>query len=290
MKNLICVLCLTAYLSLAGISMVLAQESDPGYDELSVRPVPDAYIMWRKTVWRQMDLNEKQNLPFFSRNAELPRVIIDAVKQGLLIPYNSDSVLDRHVMSKEDFIGNVSQEELEEEDPFGGGGDDAFADPFGGGGDVFGGGGEEEVNEGPLYIPPREFSHIEFKEDIYFDRIRSRMYYDIKAVTLFLPGTSAYNPAGFLKNIASFRYKDLVELFRSMPEKAIWYNAQNMAEHRNFADAFDLRLFSAHIIKFANPKDQTVTEIYSSSQRAGILASQKVEYDLVDFESELWEY
>jgi hypothetical protein len=75
-----------------------------------------------------------------------------------------------------------------------------------------------------------------------------------------------------------------------MPEQAVWYNAQNMAEHRNFADAFNLRLFSAHIIKFANPKDQRISEIYNKSDREGILSSLRVEYDLVDFENELWEY
>ncbi|MEQ8715586.1 MAG: gliding motility protein GldN [Cyclobacteriaceae bacterium] len=289
MKKFVCVLCVSLVMSLTSTTSLFGQEDD-GYNELSVRPVHEAYIMWKKTFWRQMDLNEKQNLPFFSRNAELPKVLIEAVQKGLLIPYNSDSVLDSNIMSKEEFMTRVQQETFEEEDPFGGGGGDPFADPFGGGGgDPFGGSSEPTEPE-VLLIPPREFTSLEIKEDVYFDRMRSRMYYDIQSITIFLPGTSAYNPAGFLKQIASFRYKDLQDLFLSMPDEAIWYNAENTQNHLNLSDAFNLRLFSAHIVKYANPKDERVFEIYSKSERAGILASQKIEYDFVDFENELWEF
>lgn len=290
MKKFVCVLCLFLVMSCVSVSNIFAQE-DNGYNELSVRPVHEAYIMWKKTFWRLMDLREKQNLPFFSRNSELPKVIIDAVQKGLLIPYNSDSVKDSNIMSKEEFMTRVQQETFEEEDPFGGGGGDPFADPFGGGGgDPFGGGSSEPAEPEVLLIPAREFTTLEIKEDVYFDRMRSRIYYDIQSITIFLPGTSAYNPAGFLKQVASFRYKDLAELFLSMPDEAIWYNAQNVQNHLNLTDAFNLRLFASHIVKFANPNDERVSEIYSKSEREGILASQRLEYDFVDFENELWEF
>lgn len=284
MKNLICVLLFVSIIVSVTPNDSLAQESD-GYNELSVYPVNDAYIMWKKTLWRQMDLKEKQNLPFFSQNGELPRIIIQAVKDGLLIPYNSDSVKDSNIMSKEVFMSNILDED-DVDDGFGGGEDD-----FGGfGGFGFDDGASADVPSGPMEIPPREFNLLELKEHMFFDRIRSRMYFDIQSVTLLFPATSSFNRAGFIKPIASFRYKDLVELFLSMPEQAIWYNSQNMAEHRNFADAFNLRLFSAHIIKFANPNDERVSEIYNKSDREGILASLKIEFELVDFENELWEF
>ncbi len=83
-------------------------------------------------------------------------------------------------------------EEIEEEEGFDL--DDPFAsfeedDPFA---DAV-----EEVEVGPVYIPKREFSIFEIKEDLYFDRIHSRIYFDIQSITLFLPGDSFYNPAGF---------------------------------------------------------------------------------------------
>ena len=74
-----------------------------------------------------------------------------------------------------------------------------------------------------------------------------------------------------------------------MPEKSIWYNNQNQAQHRNFADAFTLRLFSAPIVKISNANDQNVREIYGQGKK-GIIASQRLEHELVDFENQLWEF
>ena len=37
-----------------------------------------------------------------------------------------------------------------------------------------------------------------------------------------------------------------------MPKEAIWYNERNIAQHKNLADAFLLRLFKGIIVKIAN--------------------------------------
>ena len=258
-----------------------------GYNPLSLRKVHESYLMWKKTLWRRVDLKEKQNKPFFARNREISKIIIEAVERGVLIPYNSDSVNDSNVMSREEFVENIQQldEEIEEEEGFDL--DDPFAefeedDPF-----------AEEVEEvavGPIFIPKREFSIFEIKEDLYFDRIHSRIYFDIQAVTFYLPGDSFYNPAGFEKPIASFRFVDLYNLFKSMPKDAIWYNENNIAQHKNLGDAFLLRLFKGIIVKIANADDIRVSELYARSRKDGIMASFKVEQDLMEWEANLWEY
>lgn len=265
----------------------IGAESD-GYNPLSLRKVHESYLMWKKTLWRRVDLKEKQNKPFFARNREISKIIIEAVERGVLIPYNSDSVNDSNVMSREEFVENIQQldDEIEEDD----GGfdlDDPFAgfeedDPF-----------SEEtevVAAGPIFIPKREFSIFEIKEDLYFDRIHSRIYFDIQAITMYLPGDSFYNPAGFEKPIASFRFVDLYNLFKSMPKDAIWYNENNIAQHKNLGDAFLLRLFKGIIVKIANADDIRVSELYARSRKEGIMASFKVEQDLMEWESNLWEY
>ena len=63
--------------------------------------------MWKKTLWRRVDLKEKQNKPYFARNREMSKIIIEAVERGVLIPYNSDSVNDSNVMAREEFIENI---------------------------------------------------------------------------------------------------------------------------------------------------------------------------------------
>ena len=267
----------------------IGAESD-GYNPLSLRKVHESYLMWKKTLWRRVDLKEKQNKPFFARNREISKIIIEAVERGVLIPYNSDSVNDSNVMSREEFVENIQQldEETEEEEDFGFDLDDPFAgfeedDPFAEEA-------EEVVAGGPIFIPKREFSIFEIKEDLYFDRIHSRIYFDIQAITMYLPGDSFYNPAGFEKPIASFRFVDLYNLFKSMPKDAIWYNENNIAQHKNLGDAFLLRLFKGIIVKIANADDIRVSELYARSRKEGIMASFKVEQDLMEWESNLWEY
>ena len=280
-------------LSIASIDNTYAQaEVSNGYNPLSLRQVHESYLMWKKTLWRRVDLNEKQNKPFFARNRELSRIIINAVKEGVLIPYSSDSVNDRNVMSREDFIDAMKPSEEEEEEEFGDDpfGDDTFGDdPFGDdpfGDDPFG---ETEI-EGtpePELIGEREYSVMEIKEDLYFDRIHSRIYFDIQAITLIFPSTSDYNLGGFEKNLASFRFIDLYNLFKSMPKDAIWYNENNVAQHKNLGDAFLLRLFKGVISKYSNADDSRIIDITGDKAR---MASSKFEQDLMNWESNLWEY
>jgi len=275
-------------LSFASVDETYSQaEVSDGYNPLSLRQVHESYLLWKKTLWRRVDLGEKQNKPFFARNRELSKILIEGVEKGVLIPYLNDSVNDDNVMSREEFLQRITQDEGEEEDEFTDAGfDDPFAaldddDPFAT---------EEEVETGPQFIPRREFNIIEIREDLYFDRIHSRIYFDIQAISLYLPGDSFFNLGGFEKPIASFRFIDLYNLFKSMPKEAIWFNETNIAQHKNLGDAFLLRLFKGLIVKIANADDIRVSELYANSRKNGIMASVQVEQDLMEWESNLWEY
>jgi len=276
-------------LSLASVDETYSQaEVSDGYNPLSLRQVHESYLLWKKTLWRRVDLGEKQNKPFFARNRELSKILIEGVQKGVLIPYLNDSVNDNNVMSREEFLLRITQDEgEEEEDEFA---DAVFGDPF----DPFAVLDDDpfavEEETGPQFIPKREFSIIEIREDLYFDRIHSRIYFDIQAISLYLPGDSFFNLGGFEKPVASFRFIDLYNLFKSMPKEAIWFNETNIVQHKNLADAFLLRLFKGLIVKIENSDDIRVSELYAKSRKNGIMASVQVEQDLMEWESNLWEY
>ncbi len=275
-----------AFIILISVSAVAQENLVP-----LIKPeVPESQSLFKKTIWRRMDLMEKQNLPFFSKNSEISRILIDAVDAGLLTPYRTDSCIN--FMPDIIFNSNVSVEQAD--------------NPFVGGGFGFGGGfGEEEAeadeseSEGPTLqrIPPDLFTVVYIKEDVIFDRNRSRMYWYIRSISIALPvsaGTT-WNPAGFEKQIAHFRYEDVVEIFRGRySETANWYNVQNTAQHVNFGDAFELRLFHAPIIKVANAENLNIREEYADLSETDPLIflkmQRKYEYDLMDYESQLWEY
>jgi hypothetical protein len=122
-----------------------------------------------------------------------------------------------------------------------------------------------------------------------FDKKRSRMYHQIKTVSLKLPSTLQMNTSGLEKNIATFKYSDLVKVFRNNPQTAIWFNAQNDAQHKNLADAFELWLFNSYITKVSNPAGDDLASQYGS-EREGLLAAQQTAADLVEYEYNLWSF
>lgn len=278
-----------------------AQESsNDGYNPNSVYPVHEDNIMFKKRVWRRMDLREKQNIPFFSDKNEITKHIIESAKAGIIPIYKDDSLQNRK--TKEEFLEALENPQLQDLNAGGGGGDDAWGDA--GGGDGWGNDGgwgsddggadsgdtesSDAAEEVDTKFTVRQVSMLEIVEDMIFDNQRSVLVWDIQAIKLVIPAENF--TAGIEKVIGVFKYKDLVDLFRSNPEQMIWFNPQNSAEHKNLADAFALRLFSARIVKVANPQDNMIIDIYDESAKQGIMASQWIEYELMEKEHELWSY
>ncbi len=340
-----------AILLVAGGAMA-QEKASTGANPMSVRPINDNDIMMKKTLWRRIDLKEKQNQSMFSKNNEISKYLMEAVKSGLLVAYENDSV--KTPMTPEKFHKNLlipntdaglSKEEIEA--GFGKEGDKKADDGWGtpkkddkakpaddGWGtpapkktaaatpkaepadDGWGPSPKKKTTtkkgakatkpapatlvaaapvasttasavafDGDEYFA-KELNIMEIKEDWIFDRKRSRLYYDIQTVTLYLP--SDKNPQGLELPIATFKYADLDKLFRSDPKKFIWYNPQNQAQHKNLSDAFDLRLFYGRITKVSNAEDKELVGIYGD--REGLMKSYQTEHELMEMEHGLWEY
>jgi len=259
-------------------SMSNSVNGDTGYNPFSVRPVHISDIMWKKGIVRAMDLREKQNTPLFSKNRELTKLILEAVAKGDIIPYANDSLASK--ITIDDFNTNllmpsdVAPMTKEEKDI-------KFAED-----------GDSSVykdNDAESYTA-RDIYMLQLTEDMLFDKQRSRLYYDILAVTIMISPDHPRNIKGIEVPIASFSYKELVEkVFKDNP-KAIWFNVQNDQQHKNLADAFDLRLFSSYIIKVSNPNDARLVDIYDNDQQKGIRASQWAAMEILEYEHNLWEF
>ena len=276
MKNL-----LFSFLIIAMVVEVQAQQRTAA--EIIKPEVQDNYILFKKTLIRRMNLTEKQNAPFNAKNSELSALIIQGAKDGLLQPYMSDSCL--RPMPDDEFISSLQYEIQGAGDDFGGG--------FGGG---FGDEAEEEAEgDGKNYndIDPTEFDKLYLKEDLIFDRNRSRMYYYIRSITLGIPANPNYE-IQFEKRVASFKYDDIIKLLRGpYKEKALWYNEQNQGAHINLADALELRLFSAPIIGVSNSQNLDIRQMYADKiaddPMSAMVLQQQAEMELMEYESNLWE-
>ncbi len=253
--------------------------------------------MFKKTVWRAVDLREKQNLPMFSSGKQITKLITEAVKRGELQPYRSDTL--NTPISAQEFFGNMTPAEtsggLTEAEKAAGFDAPAAVEDDGWGTPAPApkktatkstAASTAVVTSGNELLP-NELYKLEIKEDVVFDKKRSRLYHDIQAITLIMP--AKYNSLGFEKPIASFKYSDLARVFRAHPEEALWFNSQNDAQHKNLADAFDLWLFSSYITKVSNVADARLEEQYGAG-RKGLLAAQQAMEELIEFEYSLWSY
>ena len=276
MKNLLFIFLIT-------VIVVEVQAQQRTAAEIIKPEVADNYIMFKKTLIRRLNLTEKQNKPFNAKNSELSALIIQGAKEGLLQPYMSDSCL--RPMPDDEFISSLQYEIQGGSDDFGGG--------FGGG---FGDEAEEESEgDGKNFndIDPTEFNKLYIKEDLIFDRNRSRMFYYIRSITLGIPANPNYE-IQFEKRVASFRYEDIIKLLRGpYRDKALWYNEENQGGHINLADALELRLFSAPIIGVSNSQNLDIRQMYSDKiaqdPMNAMVLQQEAEMKLMEYESNLWE-
>ena len=288
----------------------------------SHRPIPPSDQMFRKSIWRQVDLREKQNKPMFSEGKEISRIIMEAVKRGELQAYKNDSLTS--TFNPQEVSGNMSYADealkLSDEEKAAG-----FSEKdLGGGGDDWGAPASKKTaakkvpklnaagkpmkdKKGKVIMVAapaavavaaapvgnqyryKDLYEMEVKEDMIFDKKRSRMYHDIKSITLLVPSTLAMNTSGIEKPIGTFKYSDLVKVFRANPQNAIWFNAENDAQHKNLADAFELWLFNSYITKVSNAGDSRLDDIYGGAQQ-GILAAQQTSADLIEYEYNLWSF
>jgi gliding motility associated protien GldN len=250
-----------------------------GYNKYSVRPIHESDIMYKRSVVRTLDLREPQNRPLFSTNREITRLLIDAVRKGDITAYNNDSLDLGRKLTIQEFNERIKMPSTtatlsEEEKQI------ALAN---GDSSVLMGAGEGD------YLPQNLYQ-MNIKEDFLFDKQRSRQYFDIQSITISIPSDLPANVKGIEIVVASFMYKELVEkLFKDNPN-AIWFNRQNDREHKNLADAFELRLFSSYIVKVSNPENSYLVDIYGGDQYKGILASQWAAHSLMEYEHNLWEF
>ena len=300
---------LSIFLSASCVAGVMAQEVqdlEVQYNPNSLNPIPLYEQHYKVRVWRNIDLKEKQNKGFFAKNGELSKLIADGVKSGELADiYANDSLTTK--LSKEDFLGRLVAEQAatyDQWDPnrdwytddlcsYNGKNYRALRDNRG---VTPGSEGSEEdwavTSQGSgIEYQVADMSNVHMMEDIIFDRRRSRLYYDIQAVEIIIPGAKSITI--IVVSLVLFIYKDLEKLFRNNFPKAVWFNWQNTAQNKNFADAFLLRLFHGTIYKVQNPDDETIDDVYRANgrpYREGVWAREWTEVQLMEKEHNLWEF
>lgn len=276
-----------------------AQETEGQFDPNSLLRIPKYEQLYKVKVWRTIDLREKQNKGFFAVGNELSKLIINGVNSGEIADiYEKDSLTGK--IDKATFQTNMISQAGQTFPIW-----DPAVDNYTGDNITHNGKNytalADSKGKNPETSPDEwqatsagkatvflanEIYQLTLVEDIIFDKRRSRLYYDMLAMRLeaFDQNTSTYKLIGW------FKYKDLEKLFRNHPDEAIWFNRYNTAENKNYADAFLLRLFHGTIDKVENPDDNRIFDIYSTSHKEGVWATEWEEMKMMEREHNLWEY
>jgi gliding motility associated protien GldN len=289
----------------AEVDKVYKEELEEQYNPNSINPIPKYEQLYKLRVWRNIDLKEKQNKGFFARNGEITKLIVDAVRSGEITDiYKHDSLTSK--MSKEDFLGLLVQSQASLFDPW-----DPNRDWYTDDITTYNGKNYRALRDSKGENPettlddawsatstgkateylPSDMSILRLVEDVIFDRRRSRLYYDIQAIQMIIPG--ALTTTGVDAELGWIRYKDLEKVFRNHPEKAVWFNRLNTAQNKNFADAILLRLFKGTIRMIENPDAETIRDTYANNgrpYREAVWAAEWAEMMLMEKEHNLWEF
>jgi gliding motility associated protien GldN len=280
------------------------EEMEEQYNPNSLNPIPKYEHHYKVRVWRVIDLMEKQNKGFFANNGEITKLIMDAVMSGELSDiYASDSLTTK--MGKDVFQGRLVQTQAsvydawdpnrnwyaDEMTTYNGKNYRAIVDNTGKNPETSPDDWAETSEGKAANYLPRDMNILRIVEDVIFDKRRSRLYYDIQAVQIVIPGSKTTN--GVDQELGWFKYRDLEKVFRAHPQKAIWFNRNNTAQNKNFADAFLLRLFHGVIDKIENPDDERIADTYLANGRPyqeSVWAREWAEMQLMEREHNLWEF
>lgn len=249
------------------------------------KPLPYGYvddrdILWSKTIWEIIDVNERVNFLYYypidtinvaPNRKSLYDVLITNIKNGKL----TDVYVDSYFTEKRKFDDlKATLTKIDTTDA-----------------------GKEQFNAGepvsPEYINKRDLTAADIEEwrikgVWYFDKRQGELKYRLLGIAPVAPDV----------NFIDDDEPDKVELFwvwypsaREILHQAKAYNPKNSANPISFDHLLNSRRFNAIIYKEENIYgDREVSEYVKNNALLQLLESQKVKEKIQNFETDIWSY
>lgn len=250
-------------------------------------------IVWRRDIYRVIDMRQKQNFQlYFPVEPDDPtymsmyRLVVDAVQKGLTIFYPSERIL-KPLLSMDNIVPK-----------------NKVIDQF-----VVGGIGELDREDETSYIlnydsisdqlsfqPYNYGTYVRNQlkylvyEVVFFSRATSRMYRKIVAVAPLQPDQATggpEEPARFMRE--SVKFWMLYDQLRPYLAAQYMIPTQNEAKRVTFEEFFEKRLFSSYIVGEGNMYNRMILD-YCLTEKEAKQEQARIEYELLTFEQDLWEY
>jgi gliding motility associated protien GldN len=234
--------------------------------------VREADIMWKKRVWREIDIREKQNMAFrypgddYTGGGFFIEIILDAVKKGKIKAYSNMDDRFTAALSKEQIMELLigKPDTLLVEDPV--------------------------TGNMIMKISSREFNpdvvtKYRIKEDWVFDRNLGRMVVRIIGIA---PIQDRLNEDGTFRASQAVFWLYYPEMREMLAQYEV-FNPENDVARITWEEYFEGRYFSSKIIKTSNPFNASFRERGMSNMEA-LYEGQKSTDMLFNKEHDMWVY
>jgi gliding motility associated protien GldN len=233
-------------------------------------PLRESDVMWKKRVWRVIDLREKMNLPLF-----YPLVETNGMRSLADLLYNAVMTEGSPRIFKaipDDFSEIMTLTELK-----------SFVEKVD---TIYVPDLDNPDNPPVMKVVPRKFEpsrvkKIWVKEEWFFDKQRSVL--DCRILGL----CPMYENEDKEKGDTPLFWVYFPEA-RPLLAKYDIFNRFNPSERRSFDDIFWKRQFSSYITKEENVYDRVIGD-YAKGMDA-LLESERIKQEIVNFEHDLWEF